>query len=98
MPPDAMAARLAALLKHAAENHARLPQLLSEGGAWLAAGAPLADRETRAVRRRICQACDQWQPIEGNLDTMHCAACKCLAVKLTLATSRCPLGKWPPTV
>lgn len=94
MSPDVLAARLAALLKHAATHADRLPQAVSEGAAWLAAGAPLASPETLAGRERVCHACDYWRPIAGTSATFHCAVCKCLALKLALTTSRCPLGKW----
>lgn len=87
-------ARAKILFDHAAANRDRLPQLLSDGAAWLAAGAPLVSPETLAERKRVCESCDHWRPIAGSSDTMHCAACKCLAMKLAFATSLCPLNKW----
>ena len=97
-----LASRAAALMAHAIANRDRFPQLAREGAAWLAAGAPLASPAVLAARQTACQGaaengiekCPQWQPLIGTPDVRHCAACKCLAAKLNLATSKCPLGKW----
>ena len=90
-------ARAKILFAHAAGNRDRLPQLLSDGAAWLAAGAPRVGAAVQAARKAKCEACEMWQPTEPGSPLRHCAVCKCLAAKLAMATARCPLGKWPPT-
>jgi hypothetical protein len=92
----AAAHALAASLGHVLRHPGAIPTAAMEAGAWLAAGAPLAGEEDRAARRAICGVCPQWLPTEPGSPLMHCAACKCLAAKLAMATTRCPLGKWGP--
>jgi len=85
---------------HATRNVEAAPQLAGELATWLTNGAPMATTAELAMRERVCAGdattprCDQWQPVPGTADDMHCASCKCLSVKLKLATARCPLDKW----
>lgn len=92
---QAAAETLAATIKHAVVNADRAPQAAREAGAWLAAGAPLADAATLAAREAACAACEHWKPTEPG-GPMHCERCKCLRAKLAMATSACPVGKWGP--
>jgi len=48
----------------------------------------LVDDEIREGREEICEKCD-------NLKNGRCFECGCfLAMKLVLATEKCPIGKW----
>lgn len=50
----------------------------------------LADPATRAAREAICAACPAWVAAEK-----RCGRCGCYAAaKVTLATERCPDGRW----
>ena len=53
---------------------------------WGAAGFPIAADHDE--RRAICLRCDQWTGIK-------CKACGCTGLKWFLATTKCPLNKWP---
>jgi hypothetical protein len=70
-------------------------RLLREGRAWMRAGLPIADKATRTARLAVCAQC-QYYNAAGNLGLGECKApgCGCTRVKLALATSKCPLGKW----
>jgi hypothetical protein len=49
------------------------------------------DDETLAARRATCETCD-------HLKGPKCDLCGCYySVKITLATERCPIGKWERT-
>lgn len=63
---------------------------------WHKAGRPIASKATRASRRAICETCDYYAP-RGNWGLGECKApgCGCTRAKLLLATTRCPLSKWP---
>jgi Family of unknown function (DUF6171) len=51
----------------------------------------LVDEKTLAARRATCQGCD-------HLKGPKCELCGCYySVKITLATERCPIGKWERT-
>ena len=80
----------AELLKHALANRAKAGEFAKAGAEWIESGAKTVDP---SARRSICEACDRWQRV-GDTELMHCTECKCLAWKLEMATSRCPLGKW----
>lgn len=57
-----------------------------EIGRWARHGFPVA---AKADRIRICRACTFF-------DGHRCSQCGCLIIaKALLATSSCPLGKWP---
>jgi len=76
-------------IEHLMLHVEQAPQAIKEGAAWIAAGAPLADRVTVKVRRDTCEACEHWRR-----EPDKCDKCKCLAAKLHLATSVCPIKKW----
>lgn len=59
-----------------------------------AAGIDHAPKEVIASRRDICRGCDQ-----KNTETLtvlsRCKGCGCyIRAKTTLASEKCPLGKW----
>lgn len=61
--------------------------------AWTASGFSLASADVVAVRAKECEGCDQWNP-KGYGGLGECKHCGCSGVKIHLATSSCPLGKW----
>ena len=90
------AANALAVIGYVAVNIDAAPRAAKEVVEWGLKGAPLAGEKDLAARRAICGACDRWQPTKPGSLLMHCADCKCLAAKLAMATTRCPLGKWEP--
>ena len=49
-------------------------------------------KETRKEREQICQTCPSW-----NAQSNRCKECGCqMRVKISLNSSKCPLGKWGP--
>lgn len=53
-------------------------------------GFAMADEETYKARWDTCLACEKY-----DATTKTCMACGCfLAVKIRMATARCPIGKW----
>ena len=62
--------------------------------AWAAAGLPVVTQLVYDGRRAICDACEHWDAT-AFLGMGKCKACGCSSLKLWLATSRCPLKKWP---
>jgi hypothetical protein len=53
----------------------------------------LATDEVLAERKATCLECPQWNP-RGWGGGGRCEACGCSGLKLTLAASQCPIGKW----
>jgi hypothetical protein len=48
------------------------------------------DAEVKRARLAICRTCEFW-----NNNHQRCAKCGCVAaVKFSLASSSCPIGKW----
>jgi hypothetical protein len=93
LTPDEILTRAKALAEHAIANRDRCGQAARELADWTARGAPIADTQEQSARLEICRACEHWKPV-GESSVMHCAQCKCIAVKLKLKTSVCPLSKW----
>jgi predicted Zn-ribbon and HTH transcriptional regulator len=60
---------------------------------WAKAGFQLAPSEVYASRLDTCKTCDSWSN-NAFLGAGSCAKCGCSGVKLKLATSKCPIGKW----
>ena len=60
---------------------------------WAKAGFQLAPDAVHAERQATCGACEHWKPT-AFLGTGSCTKCGCSGVKLKLATSKCPIGKW----
>jgi ribosomal protein L40E len=50
--------------------------------------------EQHEARKQICQGCEMWDPT-GFWGAGKCKKCGCSGAKLWLATSKCPLNKWP---
>lgn len=67
--------------------------LASSLAIWAAAGFKLADTATLEQRLSICNSCQFWKP-KAMLGAGKCTKCGCAGVKLKLATSSCPIGKW----
>lgn len=63
------------------------------GAQWAKAGFPIVSGEDLAERKGICAECEFWNADAfGGLG--KCGKCGCSGVKLRLATSKCPAGKW----
>lgn len=63
------------------------------GAQWAKAGFPIVSGADLAERKGICVECEHWNAgAFGGLG--RCGKCGCSGVKLRLATSRCPAGKW----
>lgn len=60
---------------------------------WVKAGMPITDHEGVEWRVGICKTCPYWK---GETSPFHvmCGKCGCSGLKLFLATSRCPDGRW----
>lgn len=58
-------------------------------GKWLAAGAPTVDETTHLARAVECSLCPRF-----DAHAQRCLECGCYAIKLRLATERCPLRRW----
>ena len=80
---DASPPSMADMLKRA--THA-----LSE---WAQKGFPLTTEEQLVERREICEQCPMWKPSTA-FGLGACGACGCTGLKLTVATEKCPQGKW----
>lgn len=57
---------------------------------WVLAGCPATPDRDLQARRVTCAACPDHQPELPQ----KCRLCGCTALKLELATERCPVGKW----
>lgn len=67
-------------------------------GEWLAAGMPVASRETAIARIIACRSCpgNHWrEDARGGLGKCSHPKCGCTKGKMWLGTSRCPIGHWP---
>jgi hypothetical protein len=62
---------------------------------WVSNGMPLASKEVYETRKSICNSCPFWDK-DGNMGMGKCKQCGCTAAKLSLATEKCPVGKWGP--
>lgn len=56
---------------------------------WAFMGFPITSEQLYYQRLAICQKCDQY-----DANSQKCRVCGCRAVKLRMATERCPLAKW----
>ena len=66
----------------------KINSVTNAGMEWVASGMPLVSASQLETRKAICSGCDQF-------DGWRCAVCGCAAsVKLRMATSACPVGKW----
>lgn len=74
---------------------ARAANFVSDMAQWARQGFPLASEEVVQQRLDLCQACEHWKGLRGG-SLLHsaCGKCGCNGVKLALATTECPLGKW----
>ena len=68
---------------------------------WLAAGAPQVTAEVLAARTLACEggdgqaACAHWNgAARGGLGKCAHPRCGCSKIKRSMATARCPMGKW----
>lgn len=74
------------------------------GGAlvkWAARGFPIAPREERLARLRMCEGgpgqprCQHWKPAARlGLGKCNHPSCGCTRAKTFLATEKCPIKKW----
>ena len=60
---------------------------------WIANGAPVVSKAQYKERASQCLECEFWDP-EAFAGKGKCLRCGCSGVKLYLATSKCPEGKW----
>lgn len=62
---------------------------------WIKSGLAMASKDILAMRIEKCNACEHWGGSKGgSLFSGRCKLCGCRGVKLALATSHCPAGKW----
>ena len=66
-------------------------------GQWIAQGAPVVTPEQFESRAGICLDCPRWDRAAFG-GRGRCLECGCSSMKLYLATSSCPVGKWSPQV
>ena len=60
---------------------------------WMANGCEVTESEVFHTRKSTCEACPKWRG-EAAFGLGRCGSCGCLGLKLYVATSRCPDGKW----
>lgn len=94
MTAEQIAKRAAALLAHAAKNASLAPGAAKKIGGWIVTGAKPLPADVLQMRRDTCEACGEWKPLPHDDSAKHCSVCKCLALKLAIPSSKCPLGKW----
>lgn len=69
--------------------------VVSALGEWASKGLPVTPKETLDKRLSICQACNYWGGVSGgSLMQGKCGKCGCSGLKLAMATTKCPIGKW----
>lgn len=56
---------------------------------WAFLGFPVTSEQLYYSRLAVCQKCDKW-----DTNSQKCRVCGCRAVKLRMASERCPLLKW----
>ena len=56
-------------------------------------GFKIADTETLAIRKAICDKCEFWDST-AFFGRGKCRKCGCSSAKLRLASEKCPIGKW----
>jgi len=71
----------------------KLTSLSKSLASWASAGFTVVNDAQLAERHSICEACPFWEK-DAFLGTGRCKKCGCSGVKLKLATSKCPIGKW----
>lgn len=80
------------------ETPSRLSQaknLARDMGNWAKSGFSMARADVLESRRAICENCEHWGGVKGGpLIKGRCRLCGCRGVKLALATSVCPAGRW----
>lgn len=74
----------------------KTPGLLGQAGTlaksslhWALSGFQVVDEKTHLSRAVECSLCPRWDARAG-----RCLECGCYAVKLWLASERCPLARW----
>lgn len=62
---------------------------------WVSGGMEMANDETQTKRKNICAGCELWDA-NARLGLGKCTheKCGCTKMKVWLATSVCPLGRW----
>jgi len=62
---------------------------------WMIKGMERASPEVLEMRVKQCYSCKHWGGAQGgSLISGRCGLCGCRGVKLALATSSCPAGRW----
>lgn len=62
---------------------------------WVKSGFEMATPDILAMRVEKCNKCEHWRGTRGGaLMLGRCKVCGCRGIKLSLATSHCPLGLW----
>lgn len=69
--------------------------LAGEMATWIKSGFEKAPKDILSKRLGICESCQHWGGQRGgSLIKGRCKLCGCYGIKLALATSVCPAGKW----
>jgi hypothetical protein len=69
--------------------------LVGETARWIKAGVPVTPKETLDSRLATCEGCKHWGGTRGSsLMSGRCGKCGCSGIKLAMATTKCPIGKW----
>lgn len=71
----------------------QLASFLQAITAWASAGFKMATPQQVQQRIEVCQSCEHWKP-DGAFGMGRCMKCGCTSMKLALATSACPIGRW----
>jgi hypothetical protein len=65
---------------------------------WASRGFQHTDEETLKTRLETCGKCEFWNA-QGFRGTGRCMKCGCSTwAKLRMATEKCPIGRWGPSV
>ncbi len=60
---------------------------------WAKSGFKIADAETLANRKFICDVCPYWYA-KARMGLGKCLKCGCTSAKLNFVSEKCPIGKW----
>lgn len=64
-----------------------------ESARWVANGAQRLNQQQLEARLDICKTCSYWRGSPG-FGLGSCGKCGCKGLKLYMATTSCPIGKW----
>ena len=80
-------------LENSPSNLQMLQNFTKASFKWAKSGFKIADAETLANRKAVCDTCPYWYA-KARMGLGKCIKCGCSSAKLKLASEKCPIGKW----